>query len=254
MKERSDFVEIEVKALPKGRQKRVIELAQASAPPGWRMVRKPHVAFFDLYLDTPDLIMTKTGDHLRVRFDARSFKGKGRYKLFFKERGERKPGDLWLSRREVRTDLRRDELFQYATGDMPGLAASLAYERIAMAGGQPAMVPVCLISTFRRYFTMRSHRREDTDCMNVGLEWSTAFAMRGIDFELLINEGFIDGDIEKTYDFELAEGELTVEDVPAADAAFQRFVGNLRKEFELTVEPKYERCLQELGVNESTVA
>jgi hypothetical protein len=254
MKERSDFVEIEVKALPKGKQRRVVELAQASAPPGWRMVRKPHVAFFDLYFDTPGLILTKQGDHLRARFGERAFKGKGRYKLFFKERGECKPDDLWLSRREVRTDLRRTEILEYANGGIPGLAASLAYERIARTGGRPNLVPVCLISTFRRYFTMRSPNREDTDCMNVGLEWSTAFAMRGIDLNLLINEGFIDGpDVGKSYDFELAEAELTVENVAAADAAFRRLVSNLKSEFELTVTPKYERCLKELGLNDHNI-
>ena len=250
MQERSDFVEIEVKVLPQGKQRRVIELAQQSAPPGWRMVRKPHVAFFDLYFDTPDMILTRKGDHLRARFGEKAFKGKGRYKLFFKERGDRKPDDLWLSRREVRTDLKREEILAYASGGMPGLAASLAYERIASAGGRPNLVPVCLISTFRRYFTMRSPNREDTDCMNVGLEWSSAFAMRGIDLTLLINEGFIDGpDVGKPYEFELAEAELTVENVEAADAAFRRLVSSLKNEFELTLTPKYERCLDELGIN-----
>jgi hypothetical protein len=256
MKERSDFVEIEVKVLPDGRDARLVELAGAAAPPGWRMVRKPHVAFFDLYFDTSALTLTATGDHLRVRFDQRSFCRKGRYKLFFKERGEQRPDARWLSRREVRTDLTLDELLQFSSGRIPGLAASLAYESIARAGGNPPLVPVCVISTFRRYFTMRSAdptERED-DILNMGIERSTALAAAGLDIGLLLSSGFIDGPSPgPAYDFELAEAELTVENVDAADEMFARLVSLLGTEFEITTTPKYERCLAELGISQASL-
>jgi hypothetical protein len=249
MKDVSDFVEHEIKARPKGSYRRFVELAQASAPPGWRMVRKPHVAFFDMYFDTPDFTLTKTGNHLRIRFGGRSFRGKGRYKLFFKERNNPAPGATWLSRREVRTDLEREELLRYSSGRMPGIAAQLAYESIARAGGSPPLAPVCVISTFRRYFTMRSPDPTETDWLNMGVEQSSAMAISGIDVNLLLESGFIDGpNPGEAFDFELVEAELTVENVPGANAMFERLASSIAAEFEIVTTAKYELCLEALGI------
>jgi hypothetical protein len=139
---------------------------------------------------------------------------------------------------------------------MPGLAASLAYESIARAGGKPPLVPVCVISTFRRYFTMRSPdpAESENDFLNMGIERSTALAARGLDIGMLLNSGFIDGPSPgPAYDFELAEAELTVENLAAADAMFERLVSLLAAEFEITTTPKYERCLTELGLNQESL-
>jgi CYTH domain len=255
MKEKSDFVEIEIKVRPMGRHDRVVELAEAAAPPGWRMVRKPHVAFFDLYFDTPEGHLAVVGHHLRARFGVKSFRKGGKYKLFFKERGIVQ-AHRSLARREVRTDLVAAELLKYpcnGTG-LPGRAASLAYGSLGYSPEQALpLVPTCLISTFRRYFTMRSTRAEDTDCMNVAIESSTALATRGMDIRLLIESGFVDGvDLGKPFHFELAEAELTVENEDRANAAFASLARALSGEFEVLTIPKYEMCLAELArINEN---
>jgi CYTH domain len=249
MKERSDFVEHEIKVLPNGRQARLIELVQAAAPPGWRIVRKPHVAFFDVYFDTPTRALSLTGNHLRVRFDRRSFSRKGRYKLFFKKPDVAEPHAAWVSRREVRTDLRRDEFLQFAAERLPGLAAELAYEQIAAAGGAPPLEPTCVMSTFRRYYTMQSPDRSQIDCLNVGIEQSSAFDARTIDMALLLTTGFIDGPgAFAAHDFELAEAELTVENEEYANVMFLRLASNLAAEFTVVKTPKYELCLHALGI------
>lgn len=253
MEERSDFVEVELKIRPEGRYSRIVEIAQESAPEGWMMIRKPHVAFFDLYFDTKGMELTSFGVHLRVRFGVKSFRDKGRYKLFFKEHDPREAGAPYLSRREVRTDLRRRELLRYQDGSLPGLAAELAYSRIGGSERQP-LFPVCLISTFRRYFTMRHPTVPGTDYLNLGIEQSTAFAARGIDIPGLIETGFIDGpDVGRGYDFELSEAEMTIEDEPVADAMFERLTAGLTAEFEVVTVPKYEQCLAALGINESNL-
>jgi len=255
MKERSDFVEVEIKVLPDGRPRRLVELAQGAAPEGWKMVRKPHVAFFDLYFDTRDMDLTARGDHLRVRFGEKALRPKGRYKLFFKDAPDQREGTPYLSRREVRTDLSRAELLRYRDGSIPGLAADIAYERIGAKGARPPLLPVCLISTFRRYFTMRHPTLAGTDYLNMGLEQSTAFRAKGLDIDALIETGFIDGpDVGPGHDFELAEAEMTIEDEPVADAMFDRLVAAFAAEFEVVTTPKYEQCLAALGIDKVNLA
>jgi len=214
------------------------------------MVRKPHVAFYDLFLDTPTLTLANNDAYLRVRFSKLSFRKKGVYKLFYKDNPPPPPGAEFLSRREVRTDLSLDKLNRYPSGGLPGAAADLAYAILDRVDGSRSLVPVCLVSSFRRYFTMRSPDPGLPDFLNLSIEQSTAFAARDIDMKLLLESGFIDlKPHSRTYDFELSEAELTVEGVPAADAMFRRLVRSLAEEFGITVETKYPTCLRELDLS-----
>lgn len=249
MQDTWDFVEVEVKVLPDGRARRLVELAQEAAPPGSRMVRKPHVAFFDLYFDTPSLALARHGAYLRARFGKSAFRKKGTYKLFYKENGPPPPGARYLSRREVRSDLARKELLRYSDGRMPGAAADLAYGVVERAGEAPPLQAVCVISSFRRYYTMRTGDPEHSDILNLGVEQSTALRARDFDVETLIRTGFIDVPLDApTYDFEVAEAEMSVEGWPPADEMFRTLVESFEREFQIITGSKYLTTLHELGM------
>jgi hypothetical protein len=253
MKDKWDFAELEVKVDPDGKYARLVELAGLAGPPGSKMVRKPHVAFFDLYLDSPSFALAENGAYLRFRFSKVSFRRKGKYKLFFKENGPSPEGAKFLSRREVRTDLSYEEASQYSKGCLPGTAAELAYSVLEQAGEVRLLVPVCVVSSFRRYFTMRTLDQGNPDYLNLGIEQSTAIAARDFDVELLLKSGFIDAPMSsQTYDFELAEAELTTE-VEEGYATFKRLVDALSDEFKITTGSKYLTCLAELGLRKVVV-
>jgi CYTH domain len=253
LEEGSDFIEIEAKVVPRPPYSRLVELAQAAAPPSFRMVRKPHVAFFDLYLDTSGLTLARNQAYLRVRFDIRALrgKGKGRYKLFFKDNGPPNAGERYLSRREVRTNMDRDELLAYSTGRMVGKAAQLAYEVLERAGERDEpLEAICLISTFRRYYTMHSDAPEMSDCLNMSIEHSTAFRASAFNVEQLVTTCFLDVPLASpVYDFDLCEAELTVENDDAANAMFQRLASALDREYGLITGSKYLTCLEKLGIH-----
>lgn len=253
MQDTWDFVEVEVKVLPDGRPGRLVELAQEAAPPGSRMVRKPHVAFFDLYFDTPSLALARNGAYLRARFSRSAFRKKGKYKLFYKDNLPPEPGSRFLSRREVRSDLKRDELLRYSTGRMPGAAADLAYGVVERAGEAPPLKAVCVISSFRRYFTMRTNDPEHSDILNLGIEQSTALRAQDFDVETLLRTGFIDVPLTApTYDFEIAEAELSVEGWEPAQEMFRTLVDSFEREFEIVTGSKYMTTLAELGLLPAT--
>jgi hypothetical protein len=249
MQDTWDFVEVEVKMLPDGRPERLVQLAQEAAPPGSRMVRKPHVAFFDLYFDTPSLALARNGAYLRARFSKSAFRKKGNYKLFYKDNAPPDPGARYLARREVRSDLRRKELLRFSTGRMPGAAADLAYDVIERAGEAPPLQAICVISSFRRYFTMRTTDPVHTDILNLGIEQSTALRARDIDLEMLIHTGFVDVPLTApAYHFELAEAEMSVEGWEPADEMFRCLVASIEREFEIITGSKYITTLQQLGM------
>lgn len=244
-----DFLEVEVKVFPRGRYRRLVELAEQACPPGARMLRKPHVAFFDLYLDTPELALAHNDAYLRLRFSKTAFRRKGKYKLFFKENAPAAPGAQYLSRREVRTDLTLDEVRLHRTGDLPGKSAELAYGILDRVAAGRATQAICLVSSFRRYFTMRGNDPKLPDFLNLSIEHSTAFAARDIDIDMLLETGFVDAiPGAKTYDFEISEAELTIEGVPAANEMFQKLVKSLADEFGISLDTKYWACLRELGI------
>ena len=250
MEERSDFVEIEAKVVPRPPYSRLVELAQDAAPAGFRMVRKPHVAFFDLYLDTARLCLARNHSYLRARFDLRGLRGKGRYKLFYKDNAPPPAGQRYVSRREVRTDLKRAEFLPFATQRLVGNAAQLAYEALERAGeADEALRAVCVISSFRRYYTMHSDDPEKTDCLNLGIEHSTAFRACDVDVDMLLTTCFLDTRRGcPAYDFDLAEAELTVEDSPEADRMFQQLAAALDREYSLVTGSKYLDCLAKLAI------
>jgi uncharacterized protein YjbK len=249
MKDHWDFLEIEVKVIPKPPYGRLVELAQSVAPPGFRMIRKPHVAFFDLYFDSADFGLAAGDAYLRVRFDRRSLKRSGKYKLFYKDNPSAKPGEKFLSRREVRTDLSLEELLALGTAPPQGSAGSLAHEVLARGGGDQVLRPVCVVSSFRRYFTMHSDDATKTDCMNLSLENSTAFRAKDFDVEKLLRTGYIDAPLDApTLDFELSEAELTVEDSEEANQSFAALVALFEKEYELVTWSKYRQCLRGLDL------
>jgi len=250
MKDQWDFLEVEVKVIPRPPYDRIVRIAQSVAPPGFRMIRKPHVAFFDLYFDSANYSLARGGAYLRVRFDKRSLKRSGKYKLFYKDNPIAKPEDRFLSRREVRTDLSLDELLQYPSGKLPGSAGSLAREVLVRKCGDTNLKPVCVVSTFRRYFTMHSDDESKTDCMNVSLEQSTALRASDFDVEKLLRTGYIDAPIDApTYDFELSEAELTVDDSEEANNAFRALVDALDKEYGVVTWSKYRECLRWLKLH-----
>jgi hypothetical protein len=244
-----DFVEVEVKVIPEGRGKRLVELAQWAAPPGSRMIRKPHVAFFDLYFDSKEFGLAKNEAYLRARFSKSSFRKKGTYKLYYKDNAMPQDGIQFLSRREVRSDLNLDEILRYSNGRLPGNAADLAYEVLTRAGRKGPLVATCLISSFRRYFTMRTSDPAHSDILNLGLEQSTAFAARDIDVDLLLHSGFLDTPLTSpTYDFEVAEAEVTAENYPPADEMFKKLITAFAKEFRIVTDSKYLSVLDKLGL------
>jgi hypothetical protein len=250
MEERSDFIEIEAKVVPHPPYARLVELAQDAAPPGFRMVRKPHVAFFDLYLDTARLGLANNHSYLRARFDLRGMRGKGKFKLFYKDNGPPPDGQRYVSRREVRTDLKRAEFLPFATQLLVGNAAQLAYSVLERVGeGAEPLQAVCVISTFRRYYTMHSDDPEKSDCLNLGIEHSTAFRARDVDLDMLLASCFLDAQRGcPVYDFDLAEAELTVENSPEADRMFQQLAAALDREYGLVVGSKYLDCLEKLAI------
>jgi hypothetical protein len=249
MKDQWDFLEVELKVIPRPPYERLVHIAQSVAPPGFRMVRKPHVAFFDLYFDSPDLGLAAGDAYLRVRFDRRSLKRSGKYKLFYKDNPLAKPGERFLSRREVRTDLSLEELLQYSEGALPGSAGTLAADVLGRKGSDTSLKPVCALSTFRRYFTMHSDDESKTDCMNLSLEQSTAFRADDFDVEKLLRSGYIDASIDApSHDFELSEAELTVEDSEEANRAFHALVDAFDKEYGLVTWSKYRECLRLLKI------
>lgn len=249
MQDTWDFVEVEVKVLPDGRARRLVELAEAAAPPGSRMVRKPHVAFFDLYFDTPSLALARNGAYLRARFGRSAFRKKGTYKLFYKDNAPPPPEARYLARREVRSDLTREELMRYGTGRMPGAAADLAYAVLERVGEEPPLQAVCVISSFRRYFTMRTDDPEHTDILNLGVEQSTALRCEDFDVPTLIETGFIDVPLHAPFhDFEVAEAEMSIEGWEPADEMFRRLVDSFEREFQVVTGSKYLTTLHELGI------
>jgi hypothetical protein len=248
MKDTWDFVEVEMKVRPDGRHQRLVELAEQAGPAGSRMLRKPHVAFFDVYLDSPSLAFARNEAYLRVRFAKSALRKKGRYKLFFKENRFPTPDMKYLSRREVRSDLSRDEIFDFSHGRLTGAAADLGYAILDRVGEARSLVPICVISSFRRYFTMRTSDPVYTDILNLGLEQSTALPAADLDIKLLLETGFIDAPTGgKRYDFEIAEAELSA-DVPWAHEMFQRLVPAFAAEFEVVTGSKYITCLEQLGL------
>lgn len=249
MEERWDFVEVEAKVVPQKPYSRLVELAQEAAPPGFKMVRKPHVAFYDLYLDSPGLGLARNEAYLRVRFDRRSLQKKGKYKVFYKDNNPPGEGTRYLSRREVRTDLKRREILAYGAR-LHGTAAELAYAVLGRAGEPAALQPVCVVSSFRRYFTMHSEDPTKTDCLNLSIEHSTAFRTSDLDVVRLLETGVIDAPLSShVYDFDICEAELTVEGNADADAMFQRLVVALDKECGLVTGSKYLACLEQLGIH-----
>ena len=242
MNNRWDFLEVELKVNPAGNYQRLLELYRHAAPDGYRIVRKPHVAFFDMYFDSPDLALARNGAYLRARFDDRSFHKHGKYKLFFKDNARPPEGEQALRRREVRSDLTRRELMQYRHGALTGQAAELAYDIVVSRD----LVPICVISTFRRYFTMRGPL---SDIMMLGMEQSSAFSAADFDAREVLETGVIDAPVGcSRYDFELCEFEVTVENDETANAAFGALTNSIDREFEIPSRSKYESCLSELGI------
>lgn len=246
MTEKWDFEEVEIKVKPAGRDDRLVELVRAASPAGG-LSRKPHVSFFDVYLDSSRLELLDAGAYLRVRFGERAYKGKKkkRFKLFFKE-SDAAADDPWMSRREVRTDVAATDLLAYSTR-LSGLAADLAFEILPPG---TTLVPTCVIGSAREYYSLRSATAGSPDLLNLSIERSRAWSPGSGDFERLVGSGTVDWPHDReSVTFDLAEVELTAE-ADEARAAFERVAELLTAEFELIDRPKYATCVDALRLRD----
>ena len=138
-----------------------LHLIRDVAVPTWAILGSPPVTLLDIYFDNEDLLLHREGVSFRVRKRGKPYKKHGNpmeYRTRFKEPMQRKDPRIYESR--VTGDLiEAMDVLSYVSGEIPGKAASLAYNLIdnphrehSAICSKAILVPVAhIVSTRRTY-------------------------------------------------------------------------------------------------------
>ncbi|MFC5286641.1 CYTH domain-containing protein [Actinokineospora guangxiensis] len=250
-KEQSDDREREFKFATDRDLEDVLDVCRREVRQGWHLVQFQPRTVQDIYFDTPDLALARTGSCLRFR-KRRVNKG---WTANYKD-GEVESEKDFVDRREVITQVSVEEAQRFATGVVPGLAWSLAVEALG-GGADLRLVPIVQIETSRRGWSVRAGRLDDRQNNYVGLVWDRGLASAcDTDGALfLLANGGADWTARRQAEFAIDNYELesdgrSVDDEAGSVEAVRRLAAVLTDELGVEVlrRSKYQAALDGLRI------
>ena len=127
----------------------LLDVIRPYMDPSWRLISLGPVPTLDIYFDTAAFSLFRQGASLRLRT-----RRKSGWSANFKP--DSVDETLHMERRELKTKLKRKEIGNGLTGDMPGLAFAMGEASVRdFEGASAELAPNVLISTVRRLYTVR---------------------------------------------------------------------------------------------------
>jgi hypothetical protein len=255
MKEKCQSVERELKILGPVSHEDVISSVREGLQDNWKIVKTLPEVIFDLYLDSPDILLCKNEAQLRLR---RRKRQEG-WTCSFKAPSS--AGVVYSARNKIQTRLTYSEIYRFREGVVPGAAPDAAYEAIKAsdASADLKLTPTVHLVSFRtRYKIMHPGFKwgDDTagrQILFLGFEHVSAFDVRNVEFKKFIKHGWLDYSQSLpnlTYyntELEIRGDEIGMEDT--AENFLYSVVRNLkRRNIMPTKTGKYVYSMKELSI------
>jgi hypothetical protein len=161
-----DTLEVEFKFMPREAESAVVGRLAHLFAPEYGFAKWPPCANFDIYLDTPDMLLHRASTPLRLRRWATPYKLKGGISANFKCPPEAddtlpvaRPG-LW--RREIKTVLSEGEAREVFSGYIAGETLRCVASRLGLgANGSLGLRPRVMIATQQSLYALRPRVHAD---------------------------------------------------------------------------------------------
>ena len=162
--------------------------------PDWTFVKWPPRTILDIYFDSPELVLYKSGGTFRVR---KRQINRG-WNVNFKPQTSHT--EDFMERREVRTNISVKEALNYKTDTIPGLASTLAHSYVrdyTDPNSLPALRPTLHLVTSRQCYAVRPGPMDEIkwrpgNLLYVQFDQISAIDIREINIAPLIRNGLID--------------------------------------------------------------